>query len=148
MLELGIWAVDGEGWGTPLGYAFVARFVFAILDGQSLGLVFANGVVRITVLCLLAYFIAGTARRTQELERRVEGLVRMCAWSRTVELNGEWLSFEDYLMRRFNLETSHGISPAEGVRHFGGAERRSPFESDSRRSSTGNLPRSQKPIVT
>ncbi|MBA2432159.1 MAG: hypothetical protein H0V56_08595 [Chthoniobacterales bacterium] len=29
-----------------------------------------------------------------------------------VEYEGEWLSFENYLKRRFNISTSHGMSPA------------------------------------
>ncbi len=44
---------------------------------------------------------------------RVEPMIEMCAYSRTVEYNGEWLSFEAYLQRRFGIETSHGLSPAE-----------------------------------
>ena len=41
-----------------------------------------------------------------------EQIVRMCAWTRHLELDGEWLSIEDYLQRRFNLQVTHGISPA------------------------------------
>lgn len=44
---------------------------------------------------------------------KVRNLVTVCAWSRTVEYEGEWLSFEEYLQRRFGLSTSHGISPQE-----------------------------------
>lgn len=44
---------------------------------------------------------------------RIQGLVTVCAWSRTVEYEGAWVSFEEYLRRRFHLDTSHGISPAE-----------------------------------
>jgi CHASE3 domain sensor protein len=44
---------------------------------------------------------------------KLQHLVTICAWSRTVEYLGEWLSFEEYLHRRFNLDASHGISPAE-----------------------------------
>jgi CHASE3 domain sensor protein len=54
---------------------------------------------------------------------RLQHLVTMCAWSRTVEYEGEWLSFEDYLQRRFNLSTSHGISPAEAEKAFGSARK-------------------------
>lgn len=50
---------------------------------------------------------------------RLQHLVTICAWSRTVEYEGEWLSFENYLERRFNLSTSHGISPAEAEKAFG-----------------------------
>jgi GAF domain-containing protein len=47
-----------------------------------------------------------------ELERlhRLREIVRMCAWTRRLELHGEWLSVECYLERRFGIEVSHGIS--------------------------------------
>lgn len=44
---------------------------------------------------------------------KLEPVVQMCAHSRTIEYEGDWLSFEEYLQRRFNLKTSHGLSPAE-----------------------------------
>ena len=50
---------------------------------------------------------------------QVQTLVTICAWSRTVEYQGEWLSFEEYILRRFNLNTSHGISPAEAEKALG-----------------------------
>lgn len=43
----------------------------------------------------------------------VEPVVNMCAYSRTIEYEGEWISFEEYLRRRFGVATSHGMSPAE-----------------------------------
>lgn len=39
-------------------------------------------------------------------------LVTLCAWTRTVRYEGEWISVEDYLERRYGVRTSHGISPA------------------------------------
>ncbi|HXG70207.1 MAG TPA: GAF domain-containing protein [Gemmatimonadaceae bacterium] len=43
----------------------------------------------------------------------MENLVTMCAWSNTVKYEGEWITFERYLERRFGLITTHGISPKE-----------------------------------
>jgi hypothetical protein len=73
----------------------------------------ANAATRMVVLGLLAYLVARTARQTRELKAQVTGLARVCAWSRTVEYQGEWLSFEEYLKRRFHVETTHGIAPDE-----------------------------------
>jgi GAF domain-containing protein len=39
-----------------------------------------------------------------------EQIIRMCAWTRRLKLNDEWLSVEDFLQRRFGLQVSHGIS--------------------------------------
>jgi CHASE3 domain sensor protein len=38
-------------------------------------------------------------------------LVTLCAWSRSVEYEGEWISFEEYLRRKFDISATHGISP-------------------------------------
>lgn len=43
--------------------------------------------------------------------RRYERLIKVCAWSKTVQYQGEWVSYEEYLQRRFNVSVSHGISP-------------------------------------
>jgi hypothetical protein len=48
--------------------------------------------------------------------RKMEALVTVCAWSGTIEYQGEWMSFEDYLKRRFDLQTTHGISPEQAER--------------------------------
>ena len=45
--------------------------------------------------------------------QRLETFATMCAWSRTVELDGQWVTFEEYLSRRFNVKVSHGIAPRE-----------------------------------
>jgi CHASE3 domain sensor protein len=38
-------------------------------------------------------------------------LVTLCAWTRSVEYEGEWISFEEYLRRKFDISARHGISP-------------------------------------
>ena len=45
--------------------------------------------------------------------QRLQSFATVCAWSRTIQLNGEWVSFEEYLARRFSIRVSHGIAPAE-----------------------------------
>jgi GAF domain-containing protein len=62
-------------------------------------------------------------RRTAELQQaneelrsaldqvhRLEELVRMCAWTKRLERDGEWLDIEAFLHRRFGLQVTHGIS--------------------------------------
>ena len=36
--------------------------------------------------------------------------VRMCAWTRRIQLEGEWVSVETFLLRRFGLRVTHGLS--------------------------------------
>jgi len=46
-------------------------------------------------------------RRVAQLKR----LVTVCAWSRKIRHNGEWMSFEEYLTRVYGVRLTHGISP-------------------------------------
>ncbi|MEZ0258132.1 MAG: CHASE3 domain-containing protein [Chthoniobacter sp.] len=62
------------------------------------------GLAVLGVLLLLRYF------------QRCQALITMCAWSKTIEHEGEWLSFEDYLQKRFGFNISHGISPEEAAK--------------------------------
>jgi CHASE3 domain sensor protein len=68
-------------------------------DLVSLGLAGALGLMLIALLVV--------ARGAEHYRN----LVTLCAWTRSVEYEGEWISFEEYLRRRFKLSTTHGISP-------------------------------------
>ncbi len=59
------------------------------------------------LLVVMLISIAFGLRRLQ----RYRTLVTLCAWSKTVSYEGEWLTFEEYLAKRFGLETTHGVSP-------------------------------------
>ena len=42
--------------------------------------------------------------------RELEDLITVCAWTNRVKYEGQWVSFEEYLHKRFNLRFTHGIS--------------------------------------
>ncbi len=99
----------------PIGRIFVAM---ADKTDFPIPYVVANNVIRVLVFLFIAYLVVRTGRQTKELQARVESLVTICAWSRTVKYEGEWISFEQYLQREFNINTSHGISPDEAKKIF------------------------------
>jgi hypothetical protein len=99
----------------PLGRFLIAYFVD---QPHALIYIVINALIRIMVLLYVAYLVS-RARLTKGLEERVSGLLTVCAWSHTVKYEGEWISFEQYLKRRFNIDTTHGISPAEAEKVFG-----------------------------
>lgn len=94
----------------PIGRSLIAAFID---HPHPLPFIVANALIRIVVLLFLAFFVVRTARQNKELQQRVNGLVTMCAWSKTIKYQGEWISFEVYLEREFGINTTHGISPAE-----------------------------------
>jgi CHASE3 domain sensor protein len=44
---------------------------------------------------------------------RMHEMIKICAWSKLIEYEGEWLTIEDYLTRRFHAEITHGMSDVE-----------------------------------
>jgi CHASE3 domain sensor protein len=70
-------------------------------SGDLVSLALAGG---LGLMMIALLFVARSAEHYRNL-------VTLCAWTRSVEYEGEWISFEEYLRRRFNLSTTHGISP-------------------------------------
>ncbi len=50
---------------------------------------------------------------------RMSRIAKVCAWSKTIEYEGKWMSFEQYLEARFGIKASHGISPEEAAKMMG-----------------------------
>ena len=48
-------------------------------------------------------------RRLEQMQE----MVKICAWSKLIEYEGEWLTIEDYLKRRFKAQVTHGMSDVE-----------------------------------
>lgn len=110
----------------PIGRMIIATYIDT---PSTFEYIVANGLIRVAVLVFIAFLVSRTARQTRELQQRVDSLVTICAWSRTVEYEGEWISFEEYLQRRFNISTSHGISPEQAAKSFGKADDAGPVSS-------------------
>jgi hypothetical protein len=103
------------GFLLPVGRLFIAMNVDVT---SPFPYMIVNALIRVGLLLFIAFLVSRTARLTKELERRYDDIVTLCAWSNTVEYQGEWISFEQYLLRRFNINTSHGMSPAEFQKAF------------------------------
>ncbi len=64
---------------------------------------------------LVALVSVGVIASTIWLFRRIERLesyIVMCAWCRKVRVDGRWITFEEYLSEKNNLQTSHGLCKA------------------------------------
>ena len=48
-------------------------------------------------------------RRLEQMQE----MIKICAWSKLIEYEGEWMSIEEYLTRRFKLQVTHGMSDVE-----------------------------------
>jgi CHASE3 domain sensor protein len=77
------------------------------LISRRAGLFQRMGFIMLITACVLGGVgMVLLVRRAHELE----AMITVCAWTKRVKFNGAWVSFEDYLHTRFNLQFTHGIS--------------------------------------
>ncbi len=77
----------------------------------------------ICVLVLATAVVSATLWVFRRL-RFLEHFIRVCAWCRKVEVDGEWVSFEQYMRRQHDVKSTHGICPECRA----GASKRGPSE--------------------
>ncbi len=61
--------------------------------------------------------------------REIEKLITVCAWTRQVRWRGRWISFEEYLAKRFRLHCTHGICEEAAEKLLFESDSTSPFSS-------------------
>ena len=62
--------------------------------------------------CIVALIFFSLLRRLE----RMQEMITICAWSKLIEFEGEWLSVEQYLSRRLHASVTHGISHGEAYK--------------------------------
>lgn len=55
-----------------------------------------------------------------EIAKLSQAMVKICAWTKQVEIDGKWVPIEEYLSKYLGLSLTHGISQ-EGVEKLGGS---------------------------
>lgn len=53
-----------------------------------------------------------------EIERLRRSLLKVCAWTKRIEIDGNWIPIDEFLSRHLHLQLTHGMSE-EAVRLFG-----------------------------
>lgn len=89
--------------------------VSLVRDGQAKPLFFISQIQDITARKESEEKLA---RANDEIKRLQRGLLKLCAWTKRIEVDGRWVSIEEFLSRHLQLKLTHGMSE-EAVRLFG-----------------------------
>ena len=65
-----------------------------------------------TIILVVAVPVVLLTRRLATRLHYLEEFLRLCAWCRKPHLDNEWVPVEEFLQRKFDSRTSHGICPA------------------------------------
>ena len=55
--------------------------------------------------------MADLSRTTAEIRQLQTDLQVVCAWTKRIRVDGEWMAFDQFLAEKLHLSISHGISP-------------------------------------
>ena len=54
---------------------------------------------------------------SEEIAKLRKGLLKICAWTKRIEIDGRWISVDEFLSDHLHLKLTHGMS-VEGARLF------------------------------
>ena len=115
---------DGHRLGTMNIIDFSPREFDA--EGQTALAEFAGLVMdQMEVRLSARQAIASLVHVLQEAERPkdLEKLITVSAWSRKIQVEGQWVSFEEFLTERLGVSITHGIDPETAKEIYGTLKR-------------------------
>lgn len=67
----------------------------------------------LNMLLVLAvwFLVSGSTHRVLERVHYLEKFMRVCAWCRRINYQGDWMRLEDFMKQGFDTPTTHGICP-------------------------------------
>lgn len=71
-----------------------------------------NSILSFVLIVFGFGFVLGIYYLVRRLGRMQE-MIKVCAWSKLIEHEGQWLTIEEYLSRRLNAQVTHGLSDVE-----------------------------------
>lgn len=110
--EIILW-VEGIGFSLiiALGWAAEIFRVPHVLFSEPETFNWARPVLKtVVVLCVWAAVNYATRRVLQRLHE-LEEYLRICAWCRKIDHDGQWMTIETYFGSAFATQTTHGICP-------------------------------------
>ena len=70
---------------------------------------FRGSILKATLIFGVWLLVSGSTRRVLEHIKYLEAFMKVCAWCRRIEHNGEWMPMEQFFEQGFDTPTSHGI---------------------------------------
>jgi hypothetical protein len=84
----------------------------ALLFGGSHQPNFREASLETVIILIVAIPMVIRTRRVVARLFYLEGFLRVCAWCKKVEHEGDWVPIAEFFQQRFDAKTSHGMCPA------------------------------------
>lgn len=79
-----------------------------IASGHALAFLLYRPTLELLLTLAIWYLVNTSTRRILEHLHYLEKFLRVCAWCRRINYNGQWMPLEDFMEQGFDTPTTHG----------------------------------------
>ena len=80
-----------------------------IFSGTPFAFMFRRSTLDMLLILAVWLLVSTSTRRILERIRYLERFMRVCAWCRRINYQGEWMPLEKFMQQGFDTPTTHGI---------------------------------------
>lgn len=80
-----------------------------IFSDHPFAFIFRESTLDILLILAVWFLVSTSTRRVLEHIRYLEKFMRVCAWCRRINYQGEWMRLEEFMRQGFDTPTTHGI---------------------------------------
>ena len=80
-----------------------------IFSDHPFAFVFRRTTLEMLLVLGVWFVVSASTRRILERVHYLEKFMRVCAWCRRINYQGEWMRLEEFMQQGFDTPTSHGI---------------------------------------
>lgn len=80
-----------------------------IFSDHPFSFIFRRSTLEMLLILAVWFLVSNSTRRVIERVRYLEKFMRVCAWCRRINYNGEWMRLEEFMRQGFDTPTTHGI---------------------------------------
>ena len=80
-----------------------------IFSDHPFSFLFQRTTIEMLLVLMVWFLVSRSTRRVVERINYLEKFMRVCAWCRRINYNGEWMRIEEFMRQGFDTPTTHGI---------------------------------------
>src|SRR5882762_6584084 len=80
-----------------------------IFSGHPFDFLFRQSTLDMLLILGVWFLVSTSTRRILERVQYLEKFMRVCAWCRRINYQGEWMRLEEFMRQGFDTPTTHGI---------------------------------------
>jgi hypothetical protein len=83
-----------------------------IFSDDPFAFIFRRSTIEMLLILGVWLLVSNSTRRVLERMQYLEKFMRVCAWCRRINYQGDWIPLEEFMRQGFDTPTTHGICTA------------------------------------